>query len=218
MTRQTISAAIAALLLAGTVAGTADAQGRAARGAARPAAAPAAAAGANAITGPALPGICVYNDDRAISASLVGRAAANRMQQLRAQVTAELSGEQTAIQNEAKALEGRRGSLTPQQLQTQAQPLQQRAAALDNKAQLRSRELEQTGSKALQQIHNQIISIVSSVSASHNCSLLLNGEAVIASNQAMDLTEAVVQQLNARMSTISFDRENLANQAAGGRR
>lgn len=215
MTR-TITPASLALLLTMVSAQGAHAQARGAAPAARPAAAAAApAAGANAITGAPIPGVCIFSNDRALQSSLVGQAAANRMQQIRAQVSAELSGEQTTLRTDLTAFDGKRTTLTPQQQQAQAAPLQQRAQAFENKVALRNRELDATGAKALQRISEQLAPIVTSVSASRNCSLVLSGDgAVMAANPAMDLTPAVVQGLNARMATITFDRENLANQAA----
>lgn len=212
----------AALLIAGTATQAAFAQSRRA---ARPAAsAPGAASSAvgaaaiNAVPGTPISGLCAYNDDRSVGLSTVGKAAASRMQQLRAQVTAELSAEQTSLQTDAKAVQAKRASLTQAQLQQQGGALQQRAEQLDRKAQVRSRELEVTGQKALQQIHAQIVPIVQTISAQRSCSILLSGDSVIAVNPAMDLTQAVVDQLNTRMTTISFDREHLDTQAAAGAR
>ena len=37
--------------------------------------------------------------------------------------------------------------------------------------------------------------------------MLLNGDAIMAANPAMDLTNEVTTALNGRMSTITFDRE-----------
>jgi len=206
----------AALLLALAATETASAQSR--RAAARPAAASApAAAPANAVPGPPIAGVCAYNNERAVRNSLVGRAADARLGQLQAQAGAELSAQQTSLQNDAKALEAKRASLTQAQLQQQAAPLQARAQQLNQTAQVRQREMELTTQKALQQIYTQIQPIVQSISAQRNCSILLSGESVLSVNPAMDLTPAVVEQLNTRMSTISFDREHLPAQAAAGR-
>lgn len=218
MTFKNLAVAAAALLTAISTAGAASAQARGARPAASAQARP-AAAGATAITGPALPGMCIFSSERAIGTSSVGKAAAARMVQIRGQVQAELSGEQTSLRNDVQAFQGKRASLTPQQVQQQGAPLEQRAQAFENKVGLRQREMEATSGKALNQIQQQLAPIVTSVSASRQCSVVLNGDgAVMAANPAMDLTDAVVAQLNTRMSTINFDRENLANQPAAGRR
>ena len=52
-----------------------------------------------------------------------------------------------------------------------------------------------------------ITPIVQAVYQQRHCSLLLNADGVMGGNPAMDISDAVVQQLNARMSTITFDRE-----------
>ena len=219
MTPKNLAITAVALLTAVSSAGGVSAQARGAAARAAPARAPAATATASAITGPALPGVCIFSSERAIGTSSVGKAAAARMQQIRAQVAAELNGEQTSLRNDVQTFQGKRASLTPQQLQQQGAPLEQRAQAFENKVGLRQREMEATSGKALNQIQQQLAPIVTSVSASRQCSVVLNGDgAVMAANPAMDLTEAVVGQLNTRMGTISFDRENLANQPAAGRR
>ena len=96
-TKLYVAAACAALL---SVTQTASAFAQAA---ARPAAA------APAVThGPATPGVCILSVEAAITQSTVGRNVDTRMKQIIAQVQAELNAEQTAIQNEGKALETQR--------------------------------------------------------------------------------------------------------------
>ena len=163
--------------------------------------------------GPALAGVCVYYDERAVGSSTAGQAAGARMQQLRAQIAAELQAEQTGIQTDATALNAKKATLTPEQFAQQAQPIQQRGQALEAKAQQRQRELEATASKAGQRIHVAIDPVLRSAYQSHGCSMLLNGDqAVYLVNPAMDLTPQVVTGLNASLPTLTFDRELLPAQ------
>jgi Skp family chaperone for outer membrane proteins len=149
MTLKMIVTASAALMLAATAAQAAPKKAATAAASPTPAAtAPAASAAPPLPQGPAIPGVCVYHNDAAISASLAGKAAAARMQQLKAQVSAELQAENAGIKTDAEAFQAKRASLTQEQLQQQAAPIQQRVEALDRKAQLRQRELEVTGQKA----------------------------------------------------------------------
>jgi outer membrane protein len=213
MTLKMIVTASAALMLAATAAQAAPKKAATAAASPTPAAtAPAASAAPPLPQGPAIPGVCVYHNDAAISASLAGKAAAARMQQLKAQVSAELQAENAGIKTDAEAFQAKRASLTQEQLQQQAAPIQQRVEALDRKAQLRQRELEVTGQKALQRIGATVEPILRSLYQQHGCSLMLNGDSVMASNREMDLTGQVVQQLNAQLSTITFDREILPAQ------
>ncbi len=208
MTLKMFGAASAALLLVATAAQAAPAKKA---GAAPSVAGPSAAPLPPLVNGPPIAGVCIYNRDAAVAASAAGKAAAARMQQLRAQVSAELQAEQTALQTDIQAFQAKRTTLTQEQLQAQAGPLQQRGEALDRKAQLRQRELEATGEKALQRFDQAIVPIVRNLYQQHNCSLLL-GSGVMAANPQMDLTEQSVQQVNAVMPSMTFDRENLPQQ------
>jgi Skp family chaperone for outer membrane proteins len=157
--------------------------------------------------GPPLTGVCVFSNEGALGASAVGKAAATRLQQLRAQASAELSGEQTSLQEDIKAFQAKRASLTQDQIQAQGAPLEERAQALNQKATQRQHELEYTAQHARVRIEQAVEPLVRTVFEERHCSLLLSGEAVMAANPAMDITSAVVTRLNATMSTITFDRE-----------
>jgi outer membrane protein len=137
----------------------------------------------------------------------VGKAAATRLQQLRAQVSAELSGEQASLQEDIKAFQAKRASLTQDQIQAQGAPLEERAQALNQKATQRQHELEYTAQHARARVEQAMEPLVRAVFEERHCSLLLNGDSVMAANPAMDVTSAVVTRLNATMSTITFDRE-----------
>jgi len=171
------------------------------------AAAPGIAAQSPISYGPPISGLCVFYNDAALAESQVGKAAATRLQQIRAQISAELSGEQTSLQTDIKAFQDKRASLTQDQIQAQGQPLEERAQALNQKATQRQRELEYTAQHVRVRISQAMEPLVRAVFEERHCTVLLNGEAVMAANPAMDLTPAVVTRLNSTMSTITFDRE-----------
>ena len=177
-------------------------------------AAPAAAApAAPAMThGPAIPGVCVVSIENAIGASTVGKYVDTRIQQIVAQVNAELTGEKTAIDNDAKALDGRRATLDQNALEQQAAALQVRANALQRKAQLRDREVQATEQKAVGRIGQEMEPLIRQVYQQRQCSLLLQRTAVVIANPAMDLTPSVVTALNAKITQFTFDRERLDQQ------
>ena len=218
MTLKALGAASLALLLVAS-ASQAFAATKAAAPAARPAAATSGAprpAAPPINHGPALAGVCLYSNDRAIGASVVGKAAAARIQQLRAQVTAELQAEQQGIQTDGAALNAKKATLAPEQFAQQAQPINARVQALDAKAQLRQRELEATGGKALQRIGAEVEPILRNLYQSRGCSILINAESIIVANPAMDLTPQVAAQLDTKMTTITFEREHLDAAPAAG--
>jgi Skp family chaperone for outer membrane proteins len=192
---------IAAMILAAGVATSATA-------ATSGAAAPSAVA-----TGPAIPGMCVLSNDYVIGMSAVGKFVINRFGQLRAQVDAELNSEGGSLQNDAKALEAQRTSLSADQYDQKMGALQVRGRDLQRKADLRQRELQATQEKALGTISQQAEPIIRQLVTERNCSILLNGSAVVVASPAMDISPMVVQRLDAKIQQFAFDREHLDTQA-----
>ena len=120
--------------------------------AARPAV-PAAAAAASSIShGPPINGMCMLAIDQAIQQSTVGRYVGTRMQQIVAQVKAELQPDETAITTEGRALEQSRATLDAATYQSRVANLNLRIANYQKKGELRQREVEATEQKALNRI------------------------------------------------------------------
>lgn len=181
----------------------------------RPAApAVAAPAAASVKHGPVLPGICTYNGDAAVQGSEVGKYVATRMQQIIAEVNAELTAEDTAIKNEAKAIDAARAAGPTDALEARAANLQVRFNAFKRKQQLRQQEVQQTERKALMRVLQELDPIAVGVYQTRNCSLLL-GEGVLLGNPAMDITPQVVTGLNAKIKSFTFNRERLDAAAPG---
>ena len=204
-------ASVAAIAALAATAGVADAQAR------RPAA---AAAGAEAATptGPAIANVCVFSTEEAIGQSAVGKYVGSRLQQIQAQVQAELQGDATPLQTDVKAYQAQAATLTPDARQQREQGLAQREQALQQKAALRQKELEATQQKALGRIAGEIQPIANTTIRARNCGLVINGQAVMAANPSMDVTPEVVRQLDAKITQFPFEREHLdtAAAAAGG--
>jgi len=208
-----IPASVALMLAAG--AAQAALAAAAAPAAPAPAAAPAAApTPPPAPTGAPIPGVCVFSAERTIANSNVGKAFQARMQQLTQQVTAELQPERTQLQTDATALQGQQASLAADVFQQRANALNQRIQAYQAKEDQRSQELDATQQKNLGRIAGEIQPLLVSVYNTRKCAVVLNAEAVIGVNPAMDISDEVTTQLNTRMSTITFDRERLQQPAA----
>ena len=89
-----------------------------------------------------------------------------------------------------------------------------RVQAVQAKAQLRSREIEATREKVLARIADQAQPVIQQVYKTKGCGLLLDRNSVLGGNLANDLTADVVKGLDAKTTSLSFDRETLP--AAGG--
>jgi len=178
-------------------------------------AAPAAAAGAAVSHGPALPGVCIFSSPRAVASSQVGKAVDARLKTIIQQVNAELTGERTGLDNEAKALDAKKTTLAQDALEQQASALQVKANAWQRKGQLRQKEVEATEQKALSRVYQELDTPIKQVYQAQKCSILFDRESVMLANPAMDITDAVVTALDARIKTLTFDRERLDQQVPG---
>ena len=170
------------------------------------AAAPAAPAIAQ---GAPIPGLCMFSPEQVLGTSTVGKFVQTRLQQLAGQVNAELTAEQTAIENDAKALDAQRASLAQDVFEQRGAAIQVRASAFQRKGQLRQREIEATRDKAFSRVYSDMEPFISQAYQQKTCAILVNRQAVILGNQAMDITPAVVTALNAKETQFAFDRERL---------
>ena len=101
------------------------------------------------------------------------------MQQIVAQTNAELTGEKTSLDNDAKALEGRRATLDQTTFEQQAVGLRGRADGLQRKAQLRDREVTATEQKAVARIGQEMEPLIRQTYQQKACSILLQRNAVL---------------------------------------
>ena len=108
--------------------------------------------------GPAIPGVCVYFNQRVLAQSTVGQAVQTRIQ-------------------EAQQLEGTR----------------------DN-------ELRYTLAQQRQKISEAIEPLLVAVYQEKGCGIMIDRESVFIMNPAMDVTDTVIQRLNAQLPTLSFNR------------
>jgi outer membrane protein len=175
---------------------------------ARPAAPAAARPALN--PGPMIPGVCTFWEERAIGTSTVGKQFSARLKALTDAAQAELRTEAQAIDGERRALEAQRASptMTQEQLEQRILLLQQRAGAFERKAAQRGRELQATEQKALTRIATELQPLIGAVYNERNCGMMLNRNMIVYSNPQMDVTDAVVTKLNAKLTTLGdFPRE-----------
>jgi outer membrane protein len=176
-----------------------------------------AAAAAPAITyGPPITGLCTLSIDGVVANSTVGKYVDTRLGQISAQVNAELSGEKTSIETEAKALDAQRATLDQNTFEQRAAALQVRGNALERKAAVRERELQATQQQAVGRVLNEMKPLIAQAAQQKNCALLLDRTSVVLVNPAMDITPAVVTALNGKLTTFAFDRTRIDDTGGAG--
>jgi Skp family chaperone for outer membrane proteins len=166
--------------------------------------APAAAVGPNPL-GPPLAGVCVFGRDIALSSSKAGQATEARLRVLAQQVQTELTPESQAILAENNAINTPGSSLTTLQRQTRTEALQKRAGAFDQLRQTRAAQLQQTRNQAVETILQRMNDALGPIASTRRCSIIIEHNSTYGSNPAMDLTPSVVQALDVRLPTMTFD-------------
>ncbi len=156
--------------------------------------------------GPVIAGVCVYHNARSMAQSSAGQAVETRMQQLAQEVQTELQPFATQIQSEAQQLQSTGSSLPADQLNQRRQALQQRIQEAQQLEQTRENELRYTLAVQRQAITDAVSPILVQVYQEKGCGLMLDRESVFIMNPAHDVTDLVIQRLNAALPTLSFNR------------
>jgi Skp family chaperone for outer membrane proteins len=156
--------------------------------------------------GPAIPGVCVYFNQRVLAQSTVGQAVQTRMEQLAQEVQGELQPYATAIQTEVQALQQGATTIPADQMNQRRQALQQRIQEAQQLEGTRDNELRYTLSQQRQKISESVEPLLVAVYQEKGCGIMIDRESVFIMNPAMDVTDVVIQRLNAQLPTLSFNR------------
>ncbi|HEX7800578.1 MAG TPA: OmpH family outer membrane protein [Asticcacaulis sp.] len=227
MTKATLIS-LGALILAG-VSGQALAQ----------AAAPAAPAAPTPPTfGAAIPGQCVLDEQTAMADSAMGKAAADRLRQLKAVVDSELSTEGKSLDDERQQLaQQQKLATTPAAktaFETKAQAWEQKRQAFQQKVEQRNQEMQYTQQEVMSAIFQKMIPQINAVVTQKSCATVISADSLLHydmtsntngqssqtsflyANPAMNITQDVVAKLDATKELLpQFDRVSLDQPAQG---
>ncbi|MGX1690993.1 OmpH family outer membrane protein [Brevundimonas naejangsanensis] len=156
--------------------------------------------------GPVIPGVCVYFNQRVLAQSTVGQAVQTRMEQLAQEVQGEIQPYATTIQTEAQALQQGQATIPADQMNQRRQQLQQRIQEAQQLEATRENELRYTLAQQRQKISEAIEPLLVAVYQEKGCGIMIDRESVFILNPAMDVTDTVIQRLNAQLPTLSFNR------------
>ena len=163
-----------------------------------PAAAPMVTATIPAMKGPLVAGLCLLSQEGLISRSKAGQAATARLQEMQRKAQTDLAAEQARLQARGRALEAKRATTAPLQLEAEGKALNQKMQALQAEAGDKQRELEAAKGAAYGAVIKQAEPLVSLAYAEHSCGLLMAREAVYTGNLDNDLTPEVIAAMDAQ--------------------
>lgn len=175
----------------------------------------ASAQAAESLGGTPVSGVCLLSREAVFAQAKVGEAASKRLVELAGQARSQLESKRTPLDTDIKNFQEKESSLSEAQRKQQGSALQERMQAFQAQATELNQRIQATRAKIMQQIGQDAEPIVASSYKSHKCGLLLNRDVVLAGNMANDLTSDVVQGLDRKTTTISFNLEPLP--AAAGK-
>jgi Skp family chaperone for outer membrane proteins len=161
--------------------------------------------------GPPVPGVCLFARDVARGSTKAGVAANARMRQFSQQVEAELAPERQVIAGEDAVLRTSGAQMGPADRQRRVDALQTRATAFADLQRVRAAQIQQTRANAIGEILKPMDAVLTPIATSRHCSVVFERTTTYGFNAAMDLTPVVIEQVDARLPTLTF---NLAPPAA----
>ena len=165
---------------------------------------------ANALAGGnPVPGVCLLSREALFAQAKIGQAASQRLSQLAEQANSQLETQRKPLDADIQSFQQTSPSLSEAQRKQQGAALQQRMQAFQTQSGETNQRIQLTRAKAMQSISEEAQPIIASSYTSHHCGLLLNRDAVIAGNMANDLTGEVIQGLDRKITTLSFNLEPL---------
>ena len=186
--------------------------------------------------GAAVPGQCVLDEQTALGTSNMGKAASDRLQQLKAAVDSELQPEAASLEAEYKSLQAeQKTAQTPalkQAFDQKAEAWSNRRDAFQQKAQLRQQEMQATQQTVLAAIFQKMIPSINSVVTQKQCATVISADSLlhyegpgatpgsepvsfVYANPASNITSSVVAAMNASGETLPpFDRTHLDQRGA----
>ncbi|WP_424683362.1 OmpH family outer membrane protein [Frateuria sp. YIM B11624] len=164
---------------------------------------------AEGLGGDAVPGVCMLSREGVFAQSKVGQAASQRLGQLAQQARTQLDNQRKPLDTDLQSFQQKAASLSEAQRKQQGEALQQRVQTFQGQAGELNQRIQLTRSKAMQRIGQDAEPIVSTVYKNHRCGLLLDRDSVLGGNMTNDLTPDVVQGLDRKVTTITFDLEPL---------
>ena len=172
--------------------------------------APAPAPTAQGLGGPVIPGLCLLSRQAVLANAKVAQAATARLRVLAEEAQNEINAERRPVEADIQAYNAEEVKLTPEQRNSRQQALQTRLQPIEAKSRQRASEIDATRAKAVERISAELQPVVAQVYGQRKCGLLVDRNSVVGGNMANDLTQAVTQALDSKISTITFNREVVA--------
>lgn len=164
--------------------------------------------------------VLVFNTQTVLQTTKAGKDLASKVQQIGDSMQAELTPEQNALKAEKTSLDQKLTGKTREQIQgdaalvSQGQAYTRKLQTYAQKTDKRSKELVGTENNALNIFYQKMSDAVEKVRVSKGAKIVLSSQSVFLSDASVDVTDAVVKQMDKDSPTIAVTRITLPDQPA----
>jgi outer membrane protein len=166
--------------------------------------------------------IITVDQNRVLVESAGGQDIRRKLQAIGQTIQSEIQSEQSALETEGRALEGRLANKSEEAIRadaglvSQMQSFQRKQQAFVQKRQIRQQELVQTEQNALTEFNTALGPILEQVLAERGADVMMARSSLVAANPALDATDLVISKINAVKPSVTVSRVRLPTQPAAG--
>lgn len=156
--------------------------------------------------------ILVVDQERALNESAVGRHIAAQLERIGTEMTAEIQPLQASVRAESEALNTETSAMTEEAIRQRpdliqrVQQFQEDMRNLEIEGRTRQQELAATEQAALQPVIPILQEIMQAVMTERNGIVLLDQSVTVMTSNNVDITDVVIERLNARITTTPVNR------------
>jgi Skp family chaperone for outer membrane proteins len=140
-------------------------------------------------------------------ASVAARGVRQTVQERLARLNDDAQREQAAWRDAQQALANQRATLSADQLRERERELQERVTNGQRVLRERNAAIQQAGQRALAEVERTALYVIGQVAESRSLNLVLNRAALILATDEMDITGAVIEQLNRALPSVRVEPE-----------
>jgi Skp family chaperone for outer membrane proteins len=164
----------------------------------------------------AAPTIAVVDIQRVLHESAAGRSIQSQLDAEQRKFRDQVSRYEEELKNGENELKRQRAIMAPDQFNEQAQALQRRQADAQRFVQDRQEALQRGESEAVNVVGDNLRDIVQQFAGERHIGMVLRKELVISmADKNMDITDEVIQRLNAKLPSVTVSVAAPSTQAAG---
>ena len=166
--------------------------------------------------------IVVIDQARILRESAGGQDIQRKRQAISQTIQSELQAEQSALETEGRALEGRLANKSEEAIRgdtalvSQMQSFQRKQQAFVQKSQIRQQELAQTEQNAIAEFYSALEPVLEQVLAERGGNLMVERSSVLIAQPSLDATTLAISKINASKPSVTVSRVRLPTQPAPG--